>query len=1088
MEEKGLLDEKINNDAKISNFCKVRRVKINYVNTVIEDDGKYYKLVVDMTPAAKKLSRIMTEESELHRIIQYLHPEGVELEGKYRYFNDIIVLKVGNSNKYMHLIKQGKVERNLSDIGIIEIRVFADKEKTELIRTEIFKHLIVNASHIRGQKAFFINTEDGLYDKTDQIIRCGIPQNTKVEYISKWTSYYGLQASNSIPVTMPKCVIIRDFETKIRDNVDIVKGTVKNECIKKYKKKPDEYADVKHFEVINGKQKDIPVCPFDGMGLVDISLAKQWAKDLGLAYIPGSFQVRLCGVKGCLFVMDIGRYITIINNGVSTLTDIDGEIFDYNKKEFNVILTYSMFKYGKFYNERKKSEQWRKEFASDLYGYHRTFNICSYAVKYENMNDTMLCAYQPLQSLHKLAKNDKGIEDICDPTVKILKDMHSDIDKFLYYIGIQDPDDISKISVPPYYQALYYNHSLANDPYVADKIKNSLQSAVERSYTGKLYLNGNYTVVGSDPFALLQWAFTLEVGKVTGLLGKDEIYSNYWNKRNISEVNVWRNPHIFTEHWIGTCINNPEVNEWFQYLPSNTIVSVWDTNLLRMNSADTDGDIIATVDNTVLREEVKRVLKNGEANTIYPDLDFNLHKPIEEYTEIGDIKAQIISENNGFKNNIGDCTNRITALWGVKQDNITQDYIKIMSVVDSLVIDFPKTSQKTDTPSDIKDYIKENDIKKQEFEMYLPANKELRRKEEKRKKEANSFFSHDPCTLNKICWYMKGKLEKVGCNYAVPEFDFNTFLSTRDNAICQRDVYKKVVHKMKIFHNYQEVINIEKREDKSSYNQKKESYSALYKSFYDSCRNDILLIGDNGKHVSKEIIIDCCILCCYTDRYFVNKKSVFNLLWNMFPEELVQRAKGNLRRKSYTQEQLNKFAEMVGRKLRCSIHQFENENEKRRLNKLKEILCLQPVRNEKGEIVRTGNIIIYKDNVSAIKKIIPTCEDKYIIKRKLLYILYVMQKRVVSLLGKTNQYVPFLAKSETKINYSVLAEILGIDNKEVKKLLGWLEEMGLIKINPLKRALEVCIDIDTDIDTTIVYYNGDNYLSAFRLMNRYLKR
>ena len=78
----------------MSSLCKVRRIKINYINTVIENDGKYYKLVVDMTPAAKKLSRIMTDESELHRIIQHLHPEGVELEGKYRYFNDIIVLKV----------------------------------------------------------------------------------------------------------------------------------------------------------------------------------------------------------------------------------------------------------------------------------------------------------------------------------------------------------------------------------------------------------------------------------------------------------------------------------------------------------------------------------------------------------------------------------------------------------------------------------------------------------------------------------------------------------------------------------------------------------------------------------------------------------------------------------------------------------------------------------------------------------------------------------------------------------------------------------------------------------------------------------
>lgn len=1054
-----------------------------------EDDGKYYKLVVDMTPAAKKLSRIMTDESELHRIIQHLHPEGVEVEGKYRYFNDIIVLKVGNSNRYMRLIQQGEIIRRLEDIGTIEIRIFADAEKKNLVKTEIFKHFIVNASHIRGQKAFFVNTENGLYDKADEIIRCGIPNDTKVEYISKWTSYYGLQASNSTPVTMPKCVIIKDYEPKIEDKVDIVNGTVKYECVKKYKKKPDEYADVKHFKVTNDKLQMVSTCPFDGMGICDISIAEQWAKDLGLDYVPGSFQVRLCGVKGCLFVMDIKKYITGINNGRGIITDIDGENFDYNKKEFNVILTNSMFKYGKFYNEEKKSRQWKREFASGLYGYHRTFNICSYAVKYEDMNDRILCAYQPLQSLAEMGENEEGIEELCAPTVSVLKEMHSDIDKFLFYIGIQEPEDVKRISVPPYFKALYYNHSLVNDPYVLEKIKSSLRSAVERSYTGKLYLEGNYTVVGSDPFALLQWAFSLDSKKVTGLLGKDEIYSNYWNKRNISEVNVWRNPHIFTEHWIGKCINNQEINEWFKYLPSNTIVSIWDTNLLRMNSADTDGDIIATVNNRVLYEEVQKVLLNGKANTIYPELDFNLHKPIEEYTEIGDIKAQIISENNGFKNDIGGCTNKITALWGTKQNNITQNYIKIMSVVDSLVIDFPKTGQKTEIPSDIKGYIKDHDVKKQEFEMYLPANRKLRRKEEKRKKETDSFFGHDPCTLNKICWHMQSKLEgKVRHSYEAPDFDFKSLLSTNDAWIFRRGIYKKVAEKMKKLYKYQECINIEKREDRGNRNQKKESYSALYDAFYDSCRNDFLDLTDEGKAVSKDIIIDCCILSCYLDNFFINKLSVFNLLWNMFPEELIQRAKGNVPKRKYTQEQLEVFKKAIDKKLQYSIQQFTNESEKRRLNRLQEIPCLQPIEDREGKIISKGNIVIYRDNVSGIKKLIPTSEDGYVLKRKTLYVLYVMEKRIKSLIDKNNIGIPFRAKSENKINYSIVAEILGVGDKEAKCLLGWLEEKRFINIHTGKKEIEVLIDVDTDADATVVYYNGDNYMSAFRLMNRYLNR
>lgn len=1041
-----------------------------------------------MTPVAKHISRIMTDESELHRIVQHLHPEGVELEGKYRYFNDIIVLKVGNSNKYMHLVEQGNVQREPEDIGVIEVRVFADKEKNNLIRTETFKHLIVNASHIRSQKAFFINTENGLYSKVDEIIRCGIPKDKKVEYISQWTSYYGLQASNSTPVTMPKCVIIKDFEPQIHDRVDVVRGTIKNECIKKHKKIPDEYADVKYFKVENNKEKMVSTCPFDGMGICDITIAEQWSKDLGLDYVPGSFQVRLCGVKGCLFVMDIKKYITEKNDGVGILIDIDGESFDYNNNDFNVILTKSMFKYGKFYDEDKKSKQWRREFVIDLYGYHRTFNICSYAVEYEAMKDTMLCAYQPLQGLTGLAENEQGIQEICEPTANILKDMHSDIEKFLFYIGIQDPDDINNTSVPPYYQALYYNHSLAHDKYVREKIENSLRAAIERSYTGKLYLNGNYTVVCSDPFALLQWAFSLESDKVTGLLEKDHIYSHYWNEKNVNMVNVWRNPHIYREHWIGTCEDNEEVNEWFKYLSSNTVVSVWDTNLLRMNSADTDGDIIATCDNHVLQKEVKKVLESGEANTIYPELDFNLHKPIESYVEISNIKEQIVSENNGFKNDIGGCTNKITALWGTKQNDTTQDYLKIMSVVDSLVIDFPKTSQKTEIPKEIMKYIKDNDIKKQEFEMYLPANKEMRRKEERRKTGEDSFFSYDPCTLNMICRYMRKKLEGVTrITYAVPEFDFDTLLYTKDNAIFKRDIFKEISKKMKVFYKYQDIINIEKREDKCSYSIKRENYSALYKSFYDSCRNELLALMEGTKRISKDIIIDCCILCCYTDEHFLYKTSALNLLWNMFPDELIQRAKGNVCKRKYTQEQLDDFKQTVNKKLQYSISQFKKEKEKQRLNRLKEIPCLQSVKDYNNKM-SFGNIKIYRDNISSIKKLIPTSEEEYILKRKLLYVLYVVQKWIIELYHKNNKGVPFLPNSENKINYSILAEILDINSKQVIILLKWLQEKDFIHINTAKEELKVCVDVDSNIDTTIVYYEGDKYLSAFRQMNRYLSK
>ena len=89
---------------------------------------------------------------------------------------------------------------------------------------------------------------------------------------------------------------------------------------------------------------------------------------------------------------------------------------------------------------------------------------------------------------------------------------------------------------------------------------------------------------------------------------------------------------------------------------------------------------------------------------------------------------------------------------------------------------------------------------------------------------------------------------------------------------------------------------------------------------------------------------------------------------------------------------------------------------------------------------------------------------------------------------KNNKGVPFLPNSENKINYSILAEILGINSKQVTILLKWLQEKDYIHINTAKEEVKVCVDVDSNIDTTIVYYEGDKYLSAFRQMNRYLSK
>lgn len=524
-------------------LCKIRRIKISNFEKV-ETSQEKYKIIVRMYPFKENRSKIFIDDSELTRIIKHLNPSDNCLDGRYEYLKDLISVKVGRSGKYKMLINDDN-NRHIENFGELEIHNYGyDKEKQEyfLESIETFVHLISNASHIRSQKALFISKK--LFVAVDEILRCGVDPDTKTKYISKWTSYYGLQASNSVAVTMPKCTVIPDLYLNIEDVFDVVRQDYK-EGYHAESKETDRF----QYTVSENIKKGIKTCPFDGSGIVDIDMAKKWTEDLGLDYVPGSFQIRLCGVKGCLFVMSIKDFICKISK-TGRVKDIDGRIQDYNNGDFNVILTESMFKYKKFYNEKDKVAQWKREFHMPVYGYKRAFNICSFAPKPENLKNELLTAYQPLQTMDELLDVDseeqlKRLDSLCGRTVGVVQSMYTSISSFLKYIGVDEDGKAKKESVKPYYRALAANHSLCNDKYVRMKMEGTLNNIKEKTYVGKLYMDGNYAVVGSDPFALLQHAFGLEI---TGLLGRDEIYSDYWNKRNVQTVNIWRNPHIFREH------------------------------------------------------------------------------------------------------------------------------------------------------------------------------------------------------------------------------------------------------------------------------------------------------------------------------------------------------------------------------------------------------------------------------------------------------------------------------------------------------------------------------------------------------------
>lgn len=120
------------------------------------------------------------------------------------------------------------------------------------------------ASHSRTQKNLFVDRS--IKDKLDDILLCGIPKNTDYPKPSKWNAYYALVTTNSQPVSTPNIVVIDDFEKLVAETVDVVKVTGNGEQ--------------KEYQVLSPTEKEIPILPFDGAGLVTPECASRWAEEL----------------------------------------------------------------------------------------------------------------------------------------------------------------------------------------------------------------------------------------------------------------------------------------------------------------------------------------------------------------------------------------------------------------------------------------------------------------------------------------------------------------------------------------------------------------------------------------------------------------------------------------------------------------------------------------------------------------------------------------------------------------------------------------------------------------------------------------
>ncbi|MEM5009263.1 hypothetical protein WKH57_00950 [Niallia taxi] len=766
-----------------------------------------------------------------------------------------------------------------------------------------FRRFNSSASQARTSTVLFIEEETA--DKLEQIIDNGRDPNKKL-VPSKLNAYRGLAGSSTLTVSAPKFCLVPDYESPTEVKVNFVTETDKHE---------DDIIEVKTITEMFNR--------FDGQGIISVELAEKWAAELGLDYIPAQWCLRNSFLKGMVCTFDIKKFVREVNNGNSMINtsynDAEGNPIKADLNECELIISESQFKLWDSFSSVEEYEQ-------NCEQNNLEWGVSLFSPKEDK--DLLKMNYQFLQTLDL---NEAAIEKVCSKFVNWITGVTTnDINSTLLFLLGENTTE-EKInnylenSENHWIKALIYQPKLIQDKYIKKKVYDLIKRKIQHACLGEIYVDGNFQTIVSDPFAQMQHVCGLEV---TGLLGRNEYYSGYWNKKGVKVVDSMRAPLTYrSEHVLLNLKENDELNEWFKYCYTGILVNAHGEETMRWAGSDFDYDIIATTsDESII-------------NGVYCD-----ELPIAYQAPKSDKK--IVSNDDLFKSDlfsfgsiIGSITNKSTSGFallplldeGTTEYNATLNRIKMCTKLQSAQIDKAKIGKKVKgIPSPWVKYekIKEDDsddekarkefnnsilldkhpyffiylykgtrtkYKKhlasynitsmQRFGIELDDLINLKRKTPEQHEFIKQFYRYSPvidsdCVMNNLCKYIESVDFGIRNILKMDEDEEVYKLLQTDDSPFVEDTYKEVV---KIHNEYKKTINqmsslsmqtTRSKFDDNTHNKRVGQYDLFKKKVLEICSNE-------------NEVLNYLIRLLYVDSPSGNK----DLLWNAYGDQIVTNLK-----------------------------------------------------------------------------------------------------------------------------------------------------------------------------------------------------
>lgn len=504
---------------------------------------------------------------------------------------------------------------------------------------ERFSRMLTSSGNLRKNTTLFI--KDKYKEKLTNILDNDRDKSVLLNG-GKYNTYMGLANSNSMVVDFPeKMVVVKDYEFKRFAKVDWVENYGKNLSAEEI-------------------EKEIIMNPFDGAGLISPQLAKQWATNLDIEYLPAWFIVRCNFMKGLVLTFNFHEFAKYVAHK-SEITDIYGEKININ--DISLIISESQFK---LWNSFKDTKTYIESCKSNFLDFGIT------RVSPPKDKNYVFGNYQFLQVLYNITDND--IKKMCLNSVNHIKNiLNNNSKKLLYLLGnttnmIENNNWFQNIQDPIIKSLFFTNFS---DDYINQNFLRTLNKTIRSMFLGRLLFKGNFSAILPDPYAFCEHVFGMEV---KGLLPEGYFYSNFWNNNNINKIACARSPlTISSEINVVNLKNDDNLKLWYKYLYSGIVLPVSGIDVLLGADEDFDGDLNFTTN------DINFI--NGSTGGIPVAYE---KKSIEKKILTDDDLFQ--SDRLGFNSHIGYITNVSSFLHSLlfNYPNDSKEYLEIERRLKSL--------------------------------------------------------------------------------------------------------------------------------------------------------------------------------------------------------------------------------------------------------------------------------------------------------------------------------------------------------------------------------------------------------------------